>query len=251
MSLIEKLKLGASSLVEGLKSVGSKIVSRTCDIAHEVCDAVSSVLTKMRDKWEEKAEEHKRQAEEKGKKAEVIDVYIGSTKYIMPKADEKMARGLECYLTETFPQGITKAATTMSDEQKMETIQSVFNACSDIMGLQHKPELQLIQTEAPVCGAYNPNNNVLELNASLIFATSNPELFREQVFTVLHELKHARQFEAVLSDYDFGYTKEELQAFADNMETYFYPDESQEAYSKQPLERDTFGLEEYLKERIN
>jgi hypothetical protein len=72
-------------------------------------------------------------------------------------------------------------------------------------------------------------------------------LIEEQIYTIFHELKHARQWAAVLGEKDYGYSDELLQKWGENMQNYIPPYESDEAYRKQPMELDTFGFESILK----
>ena len=84
-----------------------------------------------------------------------------------------------------------------------------------------------------------------------------PELYIEQVSTIVHELVHARQRLAVedwingKSVERYGYTEEYVQILADNFNNYITPDENPEAYSKQPVESETFWVESQIKSQIN
>ena len=97
------------------------------------------------------------------------------------------------------------------------------------------------------CGFYNRKDNLLCINGVYLYS-GDTELIKEQIFTIFHELKHARQWAAIEDRKDYGYSEELIQVWEQNMRNYISPYESDEAYRKQPVELDTFGFEERLKE---
>ena len=107
-----------------------------------------------------------------------------------------------------------------------------------------------------LCGGYRHRDNSLRLNLAMI-VSDEPELFREQVSTIFHELVHARQHEAVFAlangkPYEeYGYSVEDLQVMANNFLNYITPGENYEAYTKQPVEAEAYWFEEQIKPSFN
>ena len=129
------------------------------------------------------------------------------------------------------------------------------------MGIKNPPELEFfvpdsIEQMNSLCGGYRHKDNTLRLNLAMI-VSGEPELFREQVSTIFHELVHTRQYEAVSAwandkPYEeYGYSEEYLQVMAENILHYIRPEENYEAYTKQPIEAEAYWFEEQIKPSFN
>ena len=101
-------------------------------------------------------------------------------------------------------------------------------------------------------GGLSPETNVFTLNAAMLVC-DDAELIEEQVFTVIHELTHKRQFDAI-RDYangkpidKYGYSERQIYEFARNWKCYIQPRENYEWYRKQPLENAAYGFEDMVK----
>ena len=72
-----------------------------------------------------------------------------------------------------------------------------------------------------------------------------------RIYTIFHELIHARQYEAALTRNDHGYSREQCLEWAYNFRNYIDPEENDEAYRKQPLERDAYGFVALMRGKIS
>ena len=125
-------------------------------------------------------------------------------------------------------------------------------ATGDVVGILNSDDFYT-SDEPPACdycGYYSHSDRSLHINAALILS-GKPQLIEEQVYTIFHELKHARQWAAVegkLNDVkDYGYSDEQIRIWAENFDHYIPISVSDELYRKQPVESDAFGFETILK----
>ena len=147
--------------------------------------------------------------------------------------DQELALRVRQYLKEKFPNGIEECLSQMSVDELPDFFMEIEKDAEVIMKYG--------------CGFYNIENNLLCINGAFLYS-GNIDLIKEQIFTIFHELKHARQYAAVERKKDYGYSEELMQTWEQNMKNYITYRENDEAYRKQPLEMDTFGFEELLKE---
>lgn len=158
-----------------------------------------------------------------------------------------------------FPGGVKKSAENMSPEERVRKIEDLVPLIAQSLGIQNVPEVSFFTSDPEETedskrfrfGAYIPNENKLEINLDMI-ASGNPELYAEQVSTVLHELTHCKQYEAVRAwvnkeQNTSGYSEEYLEILYNNIVNYVRPKENFEAYTKQPLEAEANNAESHLK----
>lgn len=168
-------------------------------------------------------------------------------------------------IVSSFPNGITETIANQSEEERIKTYQEFAIEAAKDMGLDQIVEdivFYTPQTEEEMSqfGFFSRHNNNLYINMAFIVC-DNVELGTEQVFTIYHELEHARQWAAVCACYStppgetFGYPKEKVLEYANNFVYYVTPDENYEDYKTQPVERDAYAFEDELKnfenKRIN
>lgn len=163
--------------------------------------------------------------------------------------DVELANRCREYLFTVFPYGIREKIQGMSQEELIEFFKQVEKDAEEIMDVRVDNVNFYATDEEPecrYCGCYNHDSNSLNINAAFILR-GGPELVEEQIYTIFHELKHARQWAAVLKEKDYGYSDAQLEAWGENMLNYIPTFVSDELYRKQPLEVDTFGFESILK----
>lgn len=163
--------------------------------------------------------------------------------------DVELANRCREYLSTVFPNGIKEKIQGMSQEELIEFFKQVEKDAEEIMDV-HVDNVNFYATdeepECGYCGYYSHDGNSLNVNAAFILR-GGPELVEEQIYTIFHELKHARQWAAVLKEKDYGYSDAQLESWGENMLNYIPTFVSDELYRKQPLEVDTFGFESILK----
>ncbi len=193
--------------------------------------------------WRERRHYHEQISEY----LEQVQAFDGQ--YRPEQPDIIVAQQCRDYLSEVFPNGIKEKVSQMSQEEVLELFKEIESNAESLLGV-HVDIVDFYSTdEQPICGYcgyYSQSDNSLHVNAALLLS-GNAELIEEQVFTIFHELKHARQWAAVMGTADYGYSDELLRSWAENMQSYIPPYEGDELYRKQPLELDTYGFESILK----
>jgi hypothetical protein len=174
------------------------------------------------------------------------------SEYKPENVDIDLALRSKEYLDTLFPDGIKCKVENMSEEELLELFKSIEKEAETLMDV-HIDNVDFYSTEkVPECyyyGSYSHDDNTFHINLAFI-NSGNPELIQEQVFTIFHELKHARQWAAILGEKDYGYSEAQLIQWAENFQHYIPSVIDDELYRKQPLERDSFGFESILKGEI-
>lgn len=135
-------------------------------------------------------------------------------------------------------------------QQKREVLfNEVFNDACEIMEVK-LDSFHYDEMKGKLSGFYRGRDNSLHLNAYMV-TSEHPELAEDQFYTIFHELYHTRQHEAAFGRKDYGYSAEQRLEWALNYRNYTDPGEDDEAYLKQPLERDAYGFEAIVKGRVS
>lgn len=248
-----------SSLREKVRSVTGTIKDKWQEIKEKGRKVIEHVSERI-ETWSERAEQKFREIKTavvetvKEVKEEVKEFIKGCkirTKhpgYVPSPPDQKIATESKEYLDRKFRIGIKETIKHQSPEQRIETVKDVIQEAARIMDVKvdkvdfYQPEGEMKR----VCGYYDRTENSLNLNAYMITG-DNLALVEEQIYTVFHELLHARQWAAVTGKKDYGYTPEKLLEWAINFQHYIPCTVDDELYRRQPLERDAFGFEAIIK----
>lgn len=238
MGLLSWVKEKCQNIKEGIKTVLREVKVKTADAVNRLADRTKE--------WKGKLENTIERARYK------LGVIISPKPTYIPSTDEKQ-KAQECIniIKQTFPTGIKNTLMNQPPEERLETIQDFTKRTIRAMNLTDV-KLEIENLGASTMGGLNPETNEITLNAAPI-ACDNPELMEEQVFTVIHELTHKRQIDAI-KDYangksidKYGYSEMQIYEFAKNWKYYINPHENQEGYRKQPIENYAYGFEDYVK----
>ena len=163
--------------------------------------------------------------------------------------DVELGHRCKEYINQTFPNGIKEKTANMSQEELLSLFQQIESDAENLLGV-HVDEVDFYTEAEPpqdrYFGYYSHDDNSFHINAMYILS-GDQDLIQEQIYTIFHELKHARQWAAVLGEQDYGYSREQLLAWGENLQHYIPPCVSDELYRKQPVELDTYGFESILK----
>lgn len=88
-------------------------------------------------------------------------------------------------------------------------------------------------------GYYSESDRSLNINTNVLDSTDTNTI-KVLLNTVIHEFKHAQQYDEITGRKDHGYSKELKEQWKENMGNYISPDESDEGYMKQPVELDAW-----------
>lgn len=92
-------------------------------------------------------------------------------------------------------------------------------------------------------GFYSETHQGIALN-ELYLASDNEYVLNFIINTVIHECKHAMQWDAVSGRNAHGYSEQQISTWKRNFEDYIEPRESDEGYVKQPVEWDASSFAE-------
>lgn len=179
----------------------------------------------------------------------INQVQAMDARYTLEPPDVELAEKCGEYLAGMFPSGIEAATQCMSKEELLELFFQIENDAEHLMGVT-TDNVDFYESETPPTssyfGYYSRQDNSLHINRAFIFS-GDARLVREQVSTIFHELKHARQWKAIencLADGDtFGYSEQQIMAWTENLRNYIPSVLGDEIYRKQPVEVDSFGFE--------
>jgi len=248
-----------SSLKEKIVSVGHNIKEKWQEIkekGRKVIEHVSERIETWSERAERKFHEIKTSVVQTVKEVtEEVKEWVKGRKikarhpgYVPSKPDQKIATESKEYLDRKFRVGIKETMRHQSSEQRIETVNEVIQEAARIMDVK-VDKVDFYETDGEMkkaCGFYDRSDNSLHLNAYMITG-DNLALVEEQIYTVFHELLHARQWAAVTGKKDYGYPPKLLLEWATNFKNYVPCTVDDELYRRQPLERDAFGLEAILK----
>lgn len=171
-----------------------------------------------------------------------------SVKYRPEKPDVELALRCKEYLSGVFPNGVSEKVQGMSKEELLNLFLQVEKDAEEIMDVSIS-DLDFYTTDDPpengYYGYYSSADKSVHLNAVFILS-GDPRLVEELIYTIFHELKHARQWDA-MDGYlnktkDYGYSEKQVKVWMENGANYIYPCVSDELYRKQPLENDAYGF---------
>lgn len=192
------------------------------------------------------------QAEAERKERErLLEIKEKYNSYKPSKPDQKLAHKAKEYLERKFPNGIKETMRNVPPQRRETLFNEVVADACEIMEVKiDSMEYEPMADRA--CGFYRGRDNSLHLNSYMV-TSSHPEQAEEQIYTVFHELIHARQHESAFLRQDYGYSPEQCLEWATNFrpENYVKPEESDEGYRKQPLERDAYGFEAIIKGHVS
>lgn len=92
-------------------------------------------------------------------------------------------------------------------------------------------------------GFYSETHQGIALN-ELYLASDNEYVLNFIINTIIHECKHAMQWDAVSGRNTHGYSEQQISIWKRNFEDYIEPRESDEGYAKQPVEWDASSFAE-------
>ena len=183
----------------------------------------------------------------------ISDILQFNNQYRPSESDIILLENIKNYIDSNFPNGIEEKLSGLSEEELVETFKEIINDASGLMGVQIS-EINFFTPESKrdmfIFGFFRREDNSININLAMLLS-GNTSIIKEQFFTVFHEMKHALQWAVVLNPENYDIPPEVVSEWAYNFLHYISCFENDEAYLKQPLEMDTFGLEEVLKGNIS
>lgn len=241
-----------SNLVAGVRNIGNRIKESYHEIkekARDVCDRASATLEGWKTKAKAKYEEIKVKVKDKIRETEVKWKHPN---YVPSVPDQKAATKAKAFLDTKFSRGFKETLRDQSSAERIDTMQHVVSEASNILDVKvdRVDYFEPDPAHTNTCGYFDRSDNSLHLNAYMV-TSEHLDLAAEQVYTIFHELMHARQWAAVTGKKNYGYSSATLLEWANNFNNYIPPTESDRDYRRQPLERDAFGFEAIIKGEVS
>ena len=244
------LDLGIELLISGalylLQSIGERMnvwMDRRSRLKQDTSVGQEEEIVSKEEKINQESERIDQQQDDYATRLEQMDV-----KYRPEKPDVELALRCKEYLSGIFPNGIREKTQYMFKEELLNLFLQVEKDAEEIMDVSVNA-LDFYTTDKPpengYYGYYSSVDKSVHLNAVYILS-GNPQIVEEMIYTIFHELKHARQWDA-MDGYlnktkDYGYSEKQIRDWLEDAANDIPPHISDELYRKQPLENDTFGF---------
>lgn len=244
--MLEKLKKIGCKIGAGIAGFCGKTAEIVADTAEffgakgfaEASRSFSHSCAKRQEEWNNKAVEY-----------QSIVNYNYPKPYQPERPDLILAGKCEHYLNSNR-ETVVPQVLSQKPKQRLETFRSVTHEVASLFEIEGVTVNLYTPTEQNkrTYGFYNRENNSINLNVLYIYS-EDPLVIREQICTIFHEMMHARQWKAANKLKDFGYSKQIVADWNYNFQHYI-PSKFGPYYMRQPIERDAFGFEDLIREKI-
>ncbi len=132
-----------------------------------------------------------------------------------------------------------KKLSEMNAEQRTAAAGEMHRALCEVFSMNIGLQLEASDNNRHM-GYYDYNNNVLWENSNYLMST-NPECIEEYLDTIIHEFRHAMQYNFIFNEQYYNGASEEYRkkmTFSLHPDVYVTFEENPELYSKQLCERD-------------
>lgn len=250
MGFLEKLKEGIKQAGRAIASGAKHVWQGVKEVTREVRDTCREgvkIVTDTVHEWGQRIEEQRK------KRQYIRSVKAGHHQLVEEKPDKEVKEKTKELMDRTFHGDVVGTLKNKTAEERIQLLDDFGKKITKVYGVDDIPVEIGYPTnyaEMRYCGSYNDEKKRVFINAAYV-ESENPRLAAEQVFTIIHEVNHARQW-ATIRDYEkFGYSPQRAWELALNQRYYIRPDESDRAYRMQPVEAQSFELEEELKQYCN
>lgn len=172
-----------------------------------------------------------------------VDTVLDSKpEYAPEQVDIELSQRLKDKLGELHDGHILEHLKTLNYDQRKEYFEKVLlPLITQEMDLDIKV-VEWFQDES-TAGVYIEEKRCIMFN-ELFLTSDNDYILNVMINTIIHECKHAMQFDAIHGRNTHGYSIELIEKWRVNSQDYIQPAESDEGYIKQPLEWDANGFAE-------
>lgn len=225
-------------------------------VFEEIVDSIVEFFSSMMDNFACRFHNWQMRRDYVKEKKKYKDALIGSEiQYEPEEPDKHLALRVVSYLEYKFPNGIQNHLLQLSVDERKKLMNEIVEDAARLFDVEPVNFRILYPTNEEEfhifgCGFYSKNDNLLCINGAYIL-NDDPAFTEEQIFTVFHELQHARQFAAMDRERDYGYSEELVNEWRYNIVVYIHSSECDEAYRKQAIERSSFGVERMIRDMYN
>lgn len=176
------------------------------------------------------------------------------TKAPLSEIDEIKANETKNLIREKFGNNVTETIRGMSNIERLKAADDFAKSLSELYGLDIKID---VNSQSDIYGYYNFQNKQATFSVLDLWVDNEDKNFDKHIQnffdTVVHELRHAVQYDAVHGNNDIWMVDEERrQAWEDNFKPghYINPDVNARGYFYQPVENDAYTFAAYVVEGV-
>lgn len=188
-------------------------------------DSVSDVINRSREWWRHRQYIKKINKQKYEYKPEVVDVELANT------LRERLSNA-------NVIQELTNRGTV---EERADYVENTLvPLLINTMDLNENLTFNWYSGKSTECGYYYEGDQSLNINVNRYLVTTDESIIKEFINTIIHECKHARQYDEVAGRKSHGYSDELKKKWEENFYNYISSEESDEGYMKQPVELDAW-----------
>ena len=146
--------------------------------------------------------------------------------------DVAMKKGCIDLVEDFFNEGLDLDYAEKGLEGRYEIVSAFYDQVKSLMGID--AELSFSPMDGNNLGAFNPDTNRIELNASYLEKADCKDLLN----TILHESRHAFQDKCIATPESVTVKQNIIDVWKDNFDNYISPLDDFEAYANQEIEKD-------------
>lgn len=158
----------------------------------------------------------------------------------MTERDQEMADRTKQIVTEIFGQDAAATVEEADYNGRVALASDLIKRLSEAYGVQLDGCELYIDSNINNCGGYSIKENKIKLNGAYLFS-EDPDLIYEFIDTVIHELRHAVQFQSILNPEiaeTWQVSEETRENWKQNFLDYVPASANMRAYMSQPVEND-------------
>lgn len=158
----------------------------------------------------------------------------------MTETDLEMSEKTREAIIQVFGENAYERVLDASYEEKVEYAQQLVQKLTELYGLELNECQLYVDSNLGNCGGFIPKERRISLNIAALYSEDANQVY-EFLDTVVHELRHAVQFQAVLSEeyaVQWNVSEETRERWKTNFLNYAKPDQDMRAYILQPVESD-------------
>ena len=158
----------------------------------------------------------------------------------MTETDLEMSEKTREAIIQVFGENAYERVVDASYEEKVEYAQQLVRKLTELYGLELNECQLYVDSNLGNCGGFIPKERRISLNIAALYSENADQVY-EFLDTVVHELRHAVQFQAALSEEfaaRWNVSEETRERWKTNFLNYAKPDQDMRAYILQPVESD-------------
>lgn len=214
-----------------------KVIERITDITHQGYEWLKSKAKTISEKIQGWVSRYKKHREALKRHREYLNEVLDSDiKYEPEQIDIELCNRIKLLLSQQENGKMLEYLKSLSFEKRKEYIEkTLLPLIANEMGV--KAQFLGWFQDTNTIGCYDEQKQGIALN-ELFLASDDEYVLNFIINAVIHEYKHAMQWDAVSGRNSHGYSGTLIERWKRNFEDYIQPRESDEGYAKQPVESD-------------